>query len=77
MVVIAGLLIGGWLTRDIWRSWLLLWQRSHFVEPVEVATENVSEFLIHPGLFWQFSGKNAERLTRNEGSDEEQLQQVA
>ena len=27
-------------------------------------TSTLCEFLIHPGLFWKFSGKDAERLVR-------------
>jgi CzcA family heavy metal efflux pump len=40
-------------------------------------TSTFCEFLIHPGLFWKFSGKDAERLARSEGSDSELLQEVA
>ncbi|MCA9070563.1 MAG: efflux RND transporter permease subunit, partial [Planctomycetaceae bacterium] len=36
-------------------------------------TSTFCEFLIHPGLFWRFSGKDAERLVRSESSDEELL----
>ena len=36
-------------------------------------TSSFCEFLIHPGLFWKFSGKDAERLVRSEGSDEDIL----
>jgi HME family heavy-metal exporter len=36
-------------------------------------TSTFCEFLIHPGLFWRFSGKDAERLVRSEGSDEDLL----
>ena len=36
-------------------------------------TSTFCEFLIHPGLFWKFSGKDAERLVRSERSDEELL----
>ncbi len=36
-------------------------------------TSTFCEFLIHPGLFWKFSGKDAERLVRSEGSDAELL----
>ncbi len=32
-------------------------------------TSTLCEFLIHPGLFWKFSGKDAEKLARTEGSD--------
>lgn len=38
-----------------------------------LVTSTFCEFLIHPGLFWKFSGKDAERLVRNETSDEELL----
>lgn len=40
-------------------------------------TSTFCEFLIHPGLFWKFSGKDAQRLTKSEGSDEELLRAVA
>ncbi|MFO0802677.1 MAG: efflux RND transporter permease subunit [Gemmataceae bacterium] len=40
-------------------------------------TSTFCEFLIHPGLFWKFSGRDAEKLTRSEGSDEELLRQSA
>jgi Cu/Ag efflux pump CusA len=36
-------------------------------------TSTLCEFLLHPGLFWRFSGKDAERLTRAEGSEESLL----
>ena len=36
-------------------------------------TSTFCEFLIHPGLFWKFSGQDAERLTKSEGSDAELL----
>ena len=36
-------------------------------------TSSFCEFLIHPGLFWKFSGKDAERLVRSEGSDQDIL----
>ncbi len=38
-----------------------------------LVTSTFCEFLIHPGLFWRFSGRDAERLVRNEASDEELL----
>jgi len=38
-----------------------------------LVTSTFCEFFIHPGLFWKFSGKDAERLVRNESSDEELL----
>ncbi len=40
-------------------------------------TSSFCEFLIHPGLFWKFSGKDAERLVLSEGSDEDLLRNVA
>ena len=39
-----------------------------------LVTSTFCEFLIHPGLFWKFSGKDAERLVRSETSDAELLQ---
>ena len=33
-------------------------------------TSTFCEFLIHPGIFWRFSGKNAQRLTQLEESGE-------
>ena len=39
-------------------------------------TSTFCEFLIHPGLFWKFSGKDAERLVRTEGSDAELLREA-
>jgi len=36
-------------------------------------TSTFCEFLIHPGLFWKFSGKDADRLVRKEGSDADLL----
>ncbi|QDT26993.1 Nickel and cobalt resistance protein CnrA [Gimesia panareensis] len=38
-----------------------------------LVTSTFCEFFIHPGLFWKFSGKDAERLVRSETSDEELL----
>src|SRR5262249_3520332 len=38
-----------------------------------LVTSTFCEFLIHPGLFWLFSGKEAERLAQDVGSDEELL----
>ncbi|MCI0458239.1 MAG: efflux RND transporter permease subunit [Gemmataceae bacterium] len=38
-----------------------------------LVTSTFCEFLIHPGLFWKFSGKDAERLAQSEGSDSELL----
>lgn len=37
-----------------------------------LVTSTFCEFLIHPGLFWRFSGKDAERLVK-EGHDEADL----
>jgi HME family heavy-metal exporter len=36
-------------------------------------TSTFCEFLIHPGLFWRFSGRDAERLNRAEQDEEEVL----
>ncbi|MFZ4638662.1 MAG: efflux RND transporter permease subunit, partial [Pirellulales bacterium] len=36
-------------------------------------TSTFCEFLIHPGLFWRFSGKDAQRLARAHGDDEQIL----
>ncbi|MDB5311299.1 MAG: cnrA [Gemmataceae bacterium] len=38
-----------------------------------LVTSTFCEFLIHPGLFWRFSGRDAGRLARGEGSDEDVL----
>jgi HME family heavy-metal exporter len=38
-----------------------------------LVTSTFCEFLIHPGLFWRFSGKDAERLVKAEYSVEEDL----
>jgi len=35
-----------------------------------LVTSTFCEFLIHPGLFWKFSGQDAERISRHEGSGE-------
>ena len=40
-------------------------------------TSTFCEFLLHPGLFWKFSGKDAQRLAKSEGSDEELLRAAA
>lgn len=32
-------------------------------------TSTLCEFLVHPGIFWRFSGKDAERLTRDDDSE--------
>lgn len=42
-----------------------------------LVTSTFCEFLIHPGLFWKFSGKDAERLVQGVGSDEELLRAAA
>jgi len=34
-----------------------------------LVTSTLCEFLLHPGLFWRFSGTDAERLTRLEAAD--------
>jgi HME family heavy-metal exporter len=34
-------------------------------------TSTFCEFLIHPGLFWRFSGKDAEQIVRDEGVEDE------
>lgn len=39
-------------------------------------TSTLCEFLIHPGLFWKFSGKDAKKLVENVAKDEELLQNV-
>jgi HME family heavy-metal exporter len=39
-----------------------------------LVTSTFCEFLIHPGLFWRFSGKDAGRLAQSEGSDAELLE---
>lgn len=36
-------------------------------------TSTLCEFLIHPGLFWKFSGHDAERLVREENSGDDLL----
>jgi Cu/Ag efflux pump CusA len=38
-----------------------------------LVTSTFCEFLIHPGLFWRFSGRDAERLAREEHTEEEVL----
>jgi HME family heavy-metal exporter len=42
-----------------------------------LVTSTFCEFLIHPGLFWKFSGKDAERQIRSESSDDELLRTAA
>lgn len=41
-----------------------------------LVTSTFCEFLIHPGLFWKFTGKDAQRIVAHEGSDEELLQKT-
>jgi HME family heavy-metal exporter len=36
-------------------------------------TSTFCEFLVHPGLFWNFSGKDAQRLARSRGDEEDIL----
>ena len=36
-----------------------------------LVTSTFCEFLIHPGLFWKFSGKDAERLARTDAASDE------
>src|SRR4029079_9634110 len=36
-------------------------------------TATFCEFLIHPGLFWKFSGQDAERLVSNQNAETELL----
>jgi hypothetical protein len=38
-----------------------------------LVTSTFCEFLIHPGLFWRFSGKDAERLVKEEQDDADLL----
>ncbi len=38
-----------------------------------LVTSTFCEFLIHPGLFWRFSGQDAQRLVENEQSKDEEL----
>ncbi len=40
-------------------------------------TSTLCEFLIHPGLFWKFSGKDAEKLAQTTASDAALLEQDA
>lgn len=41
-----------------------------------LSTSTFCEFLLHPGLFWKFSGKDAERLVNSESSENDLLQSV-
>ncbi len=34
-------------------------------------TSTFCEFLIHPGIFWRFSGRDAERLVKHQGQEDE------
>src|SRR5262245_5702804 len=36
-----------------------------------LVTSTLCEFLVHPGLFWRFSGKDAERLAHGGGQEVE------
>ncbi|QDV78388.1 efflux RND transporter permease subunit [Botrimarina mediterranea] len=38
-----------------------------------LVTSTFCEFLLHPGLFWKFSGKDAVRLVASEGTDDDLL----
>jgi HME family heavy-metal exporter len=38
-----------------------------------LVTSTFCEFLIHPGLFWRFSGKDAERLVKEEHDEADLL----
>jgi len=38
-----------------------------------LVTSTFCEFLIHPGLFWKFSGRDAASLVQSVGSEEELL----
>jgi CzcA family heavy metal efflux pump len=38
-----------------------------------LVTSTFCEFLIHPGLFWRFSGKDAERLVKGEDDEDDLL----
>jgi CzcA family heavy metal efflux pump len=40
-------------------------------------TSTFCEFLIHPGLFWKFSGRDAERIVTQEDADDELLMKEA
>jgi hypothetical protein len=39
-------------------------------------TSTFCEFLLHPGLFWKFSGKDAERLVQSEGVEADLLREM-
>jgi HME family heavy-metal exporter len=38
-----------------------------------LVTSTLCEYLVHPGIFWRMSGKDAERLTRRSGDHAEEL----
>jgi len=40
-------------------------------------TSTLCEFLIHPGLFWRFSGKDADKLAHTENDEEKALSDAA
>jgi CzcA family heavy metal efflux pump len=40
-------------------------------------TSTFCEFLLHPGLFWKFSGRDAEKLARDRGADADLLRDAA
>lgn len=42
-----------------------------------LVTSTFCEFLLHPGLFWKFSGKDADRLVHKQSSDEDLLRDPA
>jgi HME family heavy-metal exporter len=41
-----------------------------------LVTSTFCEFLLHPGLFWKFSGKDAERLVQTEGVEADLLREL-
>ena len=41
-----------------------------------LVTSTFCEFLLHPGLFWKFSGKDAERLVQTEGFEADLLREM-
>ena len=40
-----------------------------------LVTSTLCEFLLHPGLFWKFSGQDAERLVQQEGAEADLLRE--
>jgi HME family heavy-metal exporter len=42
-----------------------------------LVTSTFCEFLLHPGLFWKFSGKDAERLVESENSEDDLFRAAA